>query len=294
MTRVTLGLVLLAALILAIVPSVAVAQAPPPDARAQPSAVQRVFSGQLGGSVNEPGLRNTLEVSWVRPLYGSDSPLLADAHVSAGVVSVTFPSAARLGGWVEYSPLSILDIRAGFEPAVYFGTFNSLLSFGSYSDPYDRKTRTARDDQTSGTGTRAYVAPALKMKVGHLVARVGAEFERWSSSATGPLFYESSRDTLLKTDGDYLMTMSTVAMYQHEYPSGGLLSGGIIYDLTDVFDAPDNRSQRLGLIGIREFGAPRFHLPHFGVTAVVWRYLEDPSKRNQWGAALAIGFRTGK
>jgi hypothetical protein len=294
MGRETLRLVLLPALLLVIVPSVAVAQAPVPDDPAQAHAVQRVVSGQLGGSVNEPGLRNTLELFWTRSLYNSDSPLLADAHVSAGLVSVTFPSAARLGGWVEYSPLSILDIRAGFEPAVYFGTFNSLLSFGAYTDPYDRKTRTARDDQTSGTGTRSYVAPALKMKVGKLVARAGAEFERWSSSATGPLFYESSRDTLLKTNGDYLMTMSTVVMCQHDDPSGGLLSGGIIYDLTDVFDAPDNRSQRLGLIGIREFGTPRFHLPHLRVTAIVWRHIEDPSKRNQWGAALAVGFRTGK
>ena len=43
--------------------------------------------------------------------------------------------------------------------------------------------------------------------------------------------------------------------------------------MTDVFDAPDNRSQRLGLIGIREFGAPHFRLPHLRVTAIVWRYL---------------------
>jgi len=138
------------------------------------------------------------------------------------------------------------------------------------------------------------VAPALKIKAGRLVARIGAEFERWSSSATGPLFYEPTRDTLLKTDGDYLMTMTTVAMYQHDYPSGGLMSGGIIHDMTDVFDAPANRCQRLGLIGVREFGSPRFRLPHLRVTAVMWRYLEDPSKRNQWGGVLAFSFRTGK
>jgi hypothetical protein len=64
--------------------------------------------------------------------------------------------------------------------------------------------------------------------------------------------------------------------------------------MTDTFDAPANRSQRLGLIGIHEFGSPRFHLPHLSVTGVVWRYLEDPSKLNQWGSALAIGFRTGQ
>ena len=85
----------------------------------------------------------------------------------------------------QYSPLSILDIRAGVEPAVYFGTFNSLLSFGAYTDPYDRETRNAREDATSGTGSRAYVAPALKMKFGKLVASAGAGFERWATNAKG-------------------------------------------------------------------------------------------------------------
>jgi hypothetical protein len=285
------------ALLCAVLPTATAAQGPPSGEAlppAQPSGVQRVVSGQLGAAVNEPGLRNTLDVSWIRPLSSSSSPLLADAHLAVGLVSITTPSLARLGGWVEYSPLSILDIRAGIEPTAYFGTFHSLLSFGAYTDPYDRETREARDDETSGTGSRAFVAPTLKVRAGNVVAKAGAEFERWSSSAAGPYFYEPIRDTLLKCDGDYLMTMTAVAMYQHDYASGGLLSGGVIYDMTDVFDAPQNRSQRLGLIGVHEFGAPRFRLPHFRVTAVVWRYLEDPSKRNQWGAALAFGFRTGK
>ena len=294
MTRQTLRPVLLPALLYAMIPLVAAAQAPPSGEPAQLSSSQRVVRGQLGASVNNPGLQNTLEVSWTRPLSRSNHPLLADAHLSAGLVSVTTPTVARLGGWVEYSPLSILDIRAGVEPSAYFGTFNSLLSFAAYADPYDRETRDARDDPKSGTGSRAYVEPALKLKIGRIVARAGAEFERWSTNATGPLFYEPTRDALLKTDGDYLVTTSAVAMYQHDYQSGGMLSGGIIHNMTHVFDAPDNRSQRLGLIGVREFSSPHFRLPHLRVTAVVWRYLEDPSLRNQWGGALAIGFRTGK
>lgn len=290
----TLSPVIVAALLGVFVPVVASAQGALTGEPPQSSDVRRAVSNQIGGSINEPGLQNTLEVSWFRPLSSSGNPLFADAHLSAGLVSVATPSEARLGVWIEYSPLSILDIRAGVEPTVYFGTFNSLLSFATYADPFDRDTRTARADSTSGTGSRAYVAPALKMKAGPLVARVGAAFERWASSAAGPLFYEPTRDTLLKSGGDYLMTLTTIAMYQHDEPSGGLMSAGIIHDMTDVFDAPGNRSQRVGLIGIREFGRPRFGLPHLRVTALVWRYLEDRSKHNQWGAAVAIGFRTGK
>ena len=234
-----------AVLFCVMIPVVAAAQAPSSGELARPSGVQRVVSGQLGASVTEPGLRNILELSWTRPLYRSRDPLLADAHLSAGLVSLTTPSEARPGGWVEYSPLSVLDIRAGLEPAVYFGTYKSLLSFAAYSDPYDRETRDARDDSTSGTGSRAYVAPVLKMKIGKLVARAGAEFERWSSSAAGPLFCEPLRDTLLKTDGDYLMTMTTVAMYQHQDRSGDLLSGGVISDMTDAIDAMVTRGLQI-------------------------------------------------
>jgi hypothetical protein len=283
-----------AALFCAIIPLAAAAQAPPANEPAQPLRFERVIRDQLAGSINEPGLQHTLELYWTRRLSRSTNVLLADAHFSAGLVSVTTPAEARLGVWFEYSPLSILDIRAGAEPSVYFGTFDSVQSFATYSDAFDRKTREARDDATSATGSRAYLSPALKMKVGPIAARVGAEFERWSSSATGPLFYEPTRDTLLKTRGGYLWNLTTVAMYQHDYASGGLFSGGLIHDMTTVFDAPGNRSQRLGLIGIHEFGAKQFGLPHLRVTAIVWRHIQDPSKHNQWGGALAIGFRTRK
>jgi len=283
-------------LLCAMIPVAAAAQVPPASEPAQPPAgFQRTVSDQLAGSVNEPGLQNTLNMFWTRPLSRSGNPLLADAHLSLGLVSVLTPAAARLGGWIEFSPLSIVDIRAGVEPGVYFGTFNSVLSFATYSDPFDRETREARTDTKSATGSRAYVEPALKMRAGPFVARVGAEFERWSSSTAGPFFYEPTRDTLLKATGDYLMTLTSVAMYQQASASGNLMGAGVIHNSTRVFDAPSgNRSERIGLVGFHEFGSPRFRLPHLRATVLVWRYLKDPSKRDQWGAALAIGFRTGK
>ena len=70
MTRQTLLPVLIPALLSTMLPVAAAAQAPASGEPARPSGVQRVVSGQLAGSVNEPGLRNTLEVSWTRPLDG--------------------------------------------------------------------------------------------------------------------------------------------------------------------------------------------------------------------------------
>ncbi len=273
-----------------IVPARASAQAPMVP---QPGEMAREVRGQLGASVNNLGLQNTLEVSWTRPLTTSTHPLLADAHVSAGVVSVTTPALGRLGGWIEFAPVSVLTVRAGTEPAAYFGTFNALKSFGAYSEPFDNESKDAKERKT-GTGMRTYLTPSILGRVGPVVARISAEFEHWRSSAAGPLFYEPTRDTLLRSRGDWLLNSASVVMFQRDDREGGFLSAGLLHNLTRVFDAPDNQVQRLGVLAIREFGTPRLRIPHLRLTATVWRYLDDPSKQGQWGAAAALGFRTGK
>lgn len=272
-----------------IVPARASAQTPPGP---EEGGTVREVRGQLGASVNNLGLQNTLDVSWTRPLSTSTHPLLADAHVSAGVVSVTTPALGRLGGWIECAPVSVLTVRAGTEPAAYFGTFNALKSFGAYAEPFDNESKDAKVRQT-GTGIRSYLTPSVQGRVGPVVAKVSADVEHWRSSAAGPLFYEPTRDTLLRSRGDWLLNSTSVVMYQRDDRDRGFLAAGLIHNLTRVFDAPDNQVQRLGVLAIREFGTPRLRIPHLRLTATVWRYLDDPSKRGQWGAAAAIGFRTG-
>jgi hypothetical protein len=254
------------------------------------TAPRREVREQLGASVNNMGLQNTVEVGWTWPLTDSTNPLLSDAHISAGVTHALTPAQTRLGGWVEYAPLSILSVRAGVDSTAYFGTFKSLMSFDSYTDPFSKKDRDARGGAKAGMAARAYVSPTVKMKAGPLVAMSSADFEWWRSTASGALFYEPTRDTLLKSGGDRLVNATTVAMYQRGSDSGGTLSVGAIHALTYVFDAPDNRIQKLGVIAVREFQSAHFHVPHPRVTLVVARYLDDPSKQHQWTAAMAIGF----
>jgi hypothetical protein len=217
--------------------------------------------------------------------------LLADAHVSTGIVSVVTPALARVGGWFEVSPLSVLDIRVGAEPMAYFGTFNALKSLQSYDDPFDSKTLKAMRDRKSGYGSRLYVEPVIKAKAGAFVAQIDTTIERWQTNAPGPFFYEPTRDTLLRASGDTLLTATSLAMYQREMGDDGTLSAGVLHSVTEVFDAPGNRSQRLGVIVIREYSSTHYRVPRLRLLATVWQYLDDPSKRHQFGAAVAIGFR---
>ncbi len=254
------------------------------------TAPARLDRGQLGASVNNLGLQQTIERSWAWPLWSLRHPLLTDAHVSIGAVGVLTPALARVGGWIEVSPLSVLDVRFGAEPAAYFGTFNALKSFASYDDPFDSKTLEAVRDPKTGYGARVYVEPVVKAKAGPIVAQVDATIERWQTNATGPFFYEPTRDTLLRSSGDTLLTATSVVMLQRQVHGDGTLSVGVLHALSDVFDAPENRSQRLGVIVIREYSSTHFRVPRLRLLATVWQYLEDPSKRQEFGAAVAIAF----
>jgi len=276
---------ILAALVGGVVPASATAQTASGNG-APTAAPRREVREQIGASVNNLGLQNTVEIAWTWSVSESRNPLFSDAHVSAGVTHGLTPGQTRLGGWLEYAPLSIVSVRAGVDPTAYFGTFNSLMSFDRHTDPFSKSDRDARGGAKAGTGMRAYVTPAVRMKTGPIVASASADFEWWRSSASGALFYEPTRDTLLASRGDRLVNTTTVAMCQ---PAATLSIGGI-HTLTYVFDAPGNRIQKLGAIAVKEFQASLFHLPRPRVTLAVARYLDDPSKERQWTAAMAIGF----
>lgn len=280
------------ALVLGLVVPAGAAAQPVPPADAGPADGSRWETrNQLGASINNAGLQDTLEVAWQRPLTTSTHPLRSGAHVAAGVVNVVTPSMNRMGAWVQVAPLSVVSLRVGAEPSAYFGTFHSLMSFQAYADPFDTDTRNDRGKGRAATGVRAYATPAVQFRAGPIAFRSAADVEWWRAGIAGPLYYEPARDTLLRADGDWLVNATTVALYQRDRAAGGFSAAGVLHHLTRVVDAPANRIQRLGAIGIHEFGSPIAGVPHVRLTATVWRYLDDPSKRDEWGAALALGFR---
>jgi len=266
---------------------------PKSDADGHPAFSRVGFTGQLGASFNNPGLQNTLSTAWSKPLSSSSNPLLTGAAVSLGLVSVTTPTMTRIGAWLEYAPLSIVAVRAGFEPIGYFGSFTSLMPFQSYDDVYDKEVLSRKAGTTSGVGLRSYVTPRVQFRAGAVTARISADVEHWRSSADGPYFYEATRDQLLASSGDGLLNMTGIALYEHRLRDGSL-SAGVLHGLTRVFSAGRNQSQRLGAIAIRQFSTTRFKLPQPSVTVAVYQYLDDPSKQHSLGGAIAIGFRTGR
>ncbi len=245
--------------------------------------------GQVGASINNLGVQQSFDLSWHRPLTASRRPILSDAHIAAGGSTAITPAHIRAGGWVELAPLSILVVRAGAEPGHYFGTFNSLMSFDSRTEAFDTDSRRERGGATTGTATRLYLSPTLQFRAGRVIGATTADLEWWSSNAKGPFFYEPTRDTLLAVKGDRLTALTSAVLYEHPLGAGGL-SAGLLHSRTRINDASLNQIQRMGVVVIRQLDGQLLGVVKPKVTGIVSRYLDDPSKRGEWGATLAIGF----
>jgi hypothetical protein len=245
--------------------------------------------GRLGASINNLGLQQSFDLSWNHPLSASQHPLLSEAHIAVGGSTAITPAHVRAGAWVEVAPVSVFVVRAGAEPGHYFGTFNSLTSFDSRTDAFDTDSRRERGGATAGAATRVYVTPTLQFRAGRVAGATSADLEWWSSNAAGPFFYEPTRDTLLDTKGDRLTALTSAVLYQYPVAQGGL-SAGLMHSLTRVNHASLNQIQRLGGLVIRQFDGQVLGVARPSLTGLVWRYLDDPSKRGEWAAAMSIGF----
>lgn len=264
---------------------------------ARAAEFRREVRDVLGGSVNLPGIQNTLEVSWVRRLSTSTNPLVKDAHLAFGFNHVLTPSHTRLGGFVQYAPLSVIEVRAGFEPVFYFGAVGSLLSFEGYDADYSKEFRDREDVRAraeSAFGRRFYVAPALQARFGPVAARVLGEFDWWTAGADGPFFYEPLRDVVIDADGDSLMVVTSLLLYEWPRANGRKLSAGAYHRLIDVYDSPGSRSQRLGGIAAYDLGPRRFGLKNPSAFLIVYDYVQDPFKEGSLGATLAVRFELGR
>jgi hypothetical protein len=243
---------------------------------------------QLGTSVNNAGLQQSVEWTVRRLLHPGASPLTADAHLSFGSQAAMSPSYARLGVWGQYAPLSIVSLRVGVEPSQFFGTFDSLMNFTAQDVPFDNDTRRERDDAAAGRTLRVYATPTLRLRAGHVVALVSGDVERWASTAAGPWFYEPTRDTVLRADGSMLFAARSVLMYEHVTAAATRVGVGAILTDQQVEGRHLNRVRRAGGLVTLQSDGRWWWLKRPALNVTVARYLDDPSKDGEFYAAVSL------
>jgi len=248
----------------------------------------------IGVQGNPLGLRAEAELHWRWALSESAHVLLKDAHVAFGVTDQLSPAYDRLQVWVELSPLSILDVRAGVEGVAYFGTFGNLVGFLGYDSDFSDDAREGVEDQAvARVGRRFFVSPAVKFRAGRFSFRAAADFESWKvHDAPETVFYEPFRGTLLAARGDSLVNGSNILLCD---VSSGRTEGvrvGVFHDYLNVWDAPQNRKQRLGPILQIRLGRHRLGGRDPVLSLAVLEYLEAPN-RSGVGGFVAVSLSRG-
>ena len=257
--------------------------------------VKREIGNTFGAAVNPPGIENRLAVTWKWKLSDSKNALLSESNLNVGVTDILSPTYNRLGAWVAVAPLSILELRAGVEPVAYFGTFGYLLGFPSYDSDFSNDVRKERGDEAEGAlGVRWYLAPTFQFKAGHVLAWSRADFEWWNVDGPGEVFHEPVRDTLLDSEGDFAIAMSSLLLYEFPRSDGRTIRTGFAHDLLRVPDAPQNQRQRLGVVGMWGFGARRFGVKDPTLYTSVLYNFQDPVNEGKIGAVVAVIFGLGR
>lgn len=253
-------------------------------------AAERQVRGGLGFQLNPLGLRGEVEASWKWRLYQSTNPLLKDAHVAVGVANQASPAYTEAQFWLEVSPLSILDVRAGANGVLYFGTFGNLMGFESYASDFSDDARKARKDEAvAGAGRRFYVSPVVKFRSGRFSMRAAADFEWWKvNDAPGTVFFEPIRGTLLDGHGDSLGNVSTVLLCDMSRDRSEAVRIGLFHDALKVWAAPGNLKQRLGPLALIKLGAKRFGGRDPVLSVAVLKYLDAPNRSGVGGFAAVI------
>lgn len=261
---------------------------------------RRDLRSTTGLSLNNLGLQTTADLTWRWPLSESKNVLLADAHFTIGITDSFSPAYNRLGLWLEYSPLSILDLRFGVEPSYYFGSFSTVIDLPGYEANYSPAALLSLTDvRGPGFGGRAYFEPTIKLKVKSVIFASYADFELWKMmSGTENFFYESQRDTVIQSTGDFVVVGTSVLL--REFPRRGpdqKITAGLVHDYIRVSGAPGNSRDALGLLAVVGLGDRRLGLERPSLIVKPFVYLRDPErllKRDEAGVNVAFRFFVGQ
>ncbi|MFZ5630483.1 MAG: hypothetical protein ACOY5B_15230 [Spirochaetota bacterium] len=122
---------------------------------------------------NPLGLFNETRLSYRHWLYdASEKPILKGSHLGGSGVLFTSPALVQAGADLEFAPLAILNLTAGYRLVGYFGAFGMQQSYGSPAADWSDKQRS---DQTglaqSSLGNMFTFGAQKQLRFGNIVVR---------------------------------------------------------------------------------------------------------------------------
>jgi hypothetical protein len=145
------------------------------------------------------GTNLVLDGGYRMMLSDSESILLKDTYLEAGVTTTSSPSNFWGGAYIEALPVAVLKLRLSAQTLQYFGTFGYL---GFPDDPAnpDWSLDAVGGDPGEGTAASGFLLDAqatLQAKVGNVVVQVPMKYSYIDMDVDQP-YYESTFDFLLE------------------------------------------------------------------------------------------------
>ena len=282
-------------------------QAPKEQASKAPPRIPSdrfTYDTLIGARLNPLGLEVAYNLAYRHRLYASDSLALRDNAVSVGISPTVSPANARMGGFIEVKPLSLLTLSAGFHQVGHFGSFNQIQTFACAEEDYSDsalKKGTERNANHPRGGIEANARATALVKLGPIVLRddvlftytnLGLEEER-------PLYYHIRFDVLAQ-DKSWFVHNDTDLIYLSDF---GLAAGARLslshsfIDEANLGDAEDRETLlRLGpLAAYTFFDEPGASFNKPTLLAIAGWWLLHPFRTgddvSQAVPYVALGFR---
>lgn len=193
----------------------AFADPPPPLPRIPEQRIN--YDATVGGRLNPLGFEVGTNLAYRHRLFdGGSSLILRDNDFGVGLSPTISPSIVRLGGFVEFRPLTVLTLQAHVHEVGYLGSFDNLQRFKRASDDFSDTAREAGGDagKAHPEGGLEVQARALALaKAGPIVIRDDLMFtyENLGLSDDAPLFYHPRFDVLAEDKSWFIHNDTDVA-----------------------------------------------------------------------------------
>ena len=243
------------------------------------AAVEPRLESSLGASVWSLGLRGQFRPGFTQHLWGADDDILFKDTYVRGLAEVSLtPSYGRVGPEIGFSPIAVLEMRAGVAFSEYFGTFSSIIGFedadaAPTAEALQREADLGYRDH--GWGVRYSGGVTLQAQFGPVVIYTDGTLRHWSThpgpAVRGAYFYEPEVSLVLAFEDT---TFEGLGLLGYELPDARddrslLFGSGTLWSFSTV---AGDESLKTGLVGVYRFGGTRWQ-----ILGLVAPYLIDRS-----------------
>jgi len=207
-----------------------------PDAAGElpplPARHRLVYSNLLVLRVNPLGAEDRFTLGYNLRLYNNPKPLFRDAYFGVGFSPTFSPSITRIGGNIDFAPLTILRLRGAYYLATWYGSDRfKAHPYSSPTEEYGPK-KLKGEPGANVLGGQAELSALFQVRVKMIAIRNEVTF--YNNNIRLPtgsdVFYDLRHDVVVPAKG-WFLTNDTDLLYMTKFG----LNAGVRNSLVHVF-----------------------------------------------------------